>query len=109
MKLSRSNAIISGAIALSVFCCTWVPLTDEGRNVRVLRAGETAGCEKVGVITTKTADRVTIFARSDRKVREELEALARNEAGESGGDAIAPSNAASGGRQSFDVFRCQNR
>ena len=109
VKFSGFSVIVSCTAALSMLCCTWVPLTAEGQDVRVLRASETTECEKVGAISTKTADRVTVFARSDRKVREELENLARNDAREMGGDAIAPSSAVSGGRQSFDVYRCQPR
>jgi hypothetical protein len=95
------------AIVLSTLSCTWVPLTDEGQSVRVLRAEATADCEKVGRIGSQTADRVVIFARSDQKVREELESLARNEANGLGGDAIVPIGTATNGRQSFDVYRCE--
>lgn len=109
MKPARNNAIAIGAIALSIFGCTWVSVTEEGQHVRVLRADAAAGCEKIGNVTAKTADRVTIFARSDRKVHKELESLARNEATELGGDAIVPIGSEADGRQSFDVYRCQPR
>jgi len=105
----RSHAIIACIAAACLFGCTWVSLTDEGRGVQVLRAGETAGCERIGTVNANTTDRVIIFARSERKIHEELETLARNGASELGGDAIAPSDRASGGRQSFDVYRCAPR
>ncbi len=109
MKIRGKHVIAIGIAAASPLSCTWVHLTEEGRAVRVLRAEETPGCERLGAVKTNTTDRVIIFARSDRKIREELEALARNEAGEMGGDAIAASGSASGGRQSFDVYRCAPR
>jgi hypothetical protein len=84
-------------------------VTEEGQNVRVLRADAVARCEKLGNVSAKTTDHITIFARSDQKIRKELEALARNEATDLGGDAIVPIGTETGGRQSFDVYRCQPR
>jgi hypothetical protein len=106
---ARAKTLVVCAIALSMFCCTWVSVTEEGQNVRVLRADAVARCEKIGNVSAKTTDRVTIFARSDRKIQEELESLARNEATELGGDAIVPIGTETKGRQSFDVYRCQPR
>ena len=109
MHVTRIGAgvVIVCAIVLSIPSCTWVPLTDEGQSVRVLQADATADCKKVGKIGSKTADRVVIFARSDQKVGEELESLARNEASGLGGDAIVPIGTATDGRQSFDIYRCE--
>lgn len=105
------NEILSGivvlAIAVLTLACTWAPLTPEGRSVRVLRASEVTGCLKVGKATAQTREQVVNFARSDRKVREELESLGRNEGAELGGDAIVPVGNPAGGRQSFDVYRCR--
>ncbi|HEX9814149.1 MAG TPA: DUF4156 domain-containing protein [Myxococcota bacterium] len=109
MKPIASKTIPICAVALSLFCCTWVSVTDEGRNVRVLDAESAARCERIGNVGAKTADRVTIFARSDRKVQAELESLARNEATELGGDAIVPIGFPVDGRQSFEVYRCLPR
>jgi len=109
VKPARTETLVICAMALSMFCCNWVPVTEEGKEVRVLRADAAASCERIGNVTAKTADRVTIFARSDRKIQEELESLARNEATELGGDAVVPIGNESDGRQSFDVYRCQPR
>jgi hypothetical protein len=109
VKQARTNVIIICAVALSMFCCTWVSVTEEGQNVRVLQVNEVAGCEKIGSVGAKTTDHVTIFARSERKIQQELESLARNEATELGGDAVVPIGTEKEGRQSFDVYRCQPR
>jgi hypothetical protein len=109
MKPLRTFArLIVLAILVSMCACTWVPLTDEGARVRILKASEVAGCEKLAETTSRTSDRVVIFARSDRKVREELDSLARNEAADLGGDAIAPIGTPKNGRQSFGVYRCES-
>jgi len=86
--------------------CNWVPLTSEGENVRVLQASAVSDCRKVGKVSSKTSDRILIFARTDWKVREELESLARNEAVDLNGDAIVPIGTEADGRQSFEVYRC---
>ena len=86
--------------------CNWVPLTSEGENVRVLQSSAVSDCQKVGKVSSKTSDRIFIFARTDRKVREELESLARNEAVDLNGDAIVPIGTEADGRQSFEVYRC---
>ncbi|MBW2541580.1 MAG: DUF4156 domain-containing protein [Deltaproteobacteria bacterium] len=109
MKHVGTEVIIITAIALSFFGCAWVSVTDEGQAVRVLQPGTATGCEKIGNVTANTTDHVTIFARSDRKIQQELESLARNEATELGGDAIVPVGSAKEGRQSFDVYRCRPR
>ena len=108
VKLIRiTSAVIMYTITVLTLGCTWVPLTDEGENVRIRQASAAADCQKIATVSAKTADRVVIFARSDRKVREELESLARNEAADKGGNAIVPIGTMANGRQSFDVFRCQ--
>jgi hypothetical protein len=109
VRSARTETLVVCVIALVTFCCTWVPLTEAGEHVRLVRADAVAGCQKIGNVSAKTADRVTIFARSDRKVQTELESLARNEASELGGDAVAPIGTPTDGRQSFDVYRCQPR
>jgi hypothetical protein len=109
VKLIRiTGAVIMCAIAVPTLGCTWVPLSDEGGNVRILHASAVADCQKISTVSSKTADRFLIFARSDRKIREELESLARNEAADSGGNAIVPIGTMANGRQSFDVYRCQD-
>ena len=110
MKLLRiTGVIIICGVAVPALGCTWVPLTDKGRDVRILQASQAADCQKVGTVHCKTADRVVIFARSDRKMREELESLARNEAAELGGNGIVPIGTMKDGRKSFDAYRCQAR
>lgn len=89
--------------------CTWVQLSEGGQGVHVGTTAEVAACQKLGTASVSTRDTVAIFARSKRRVQQELENLARNEAaGELGGDTIVPRGPVQdGGRQSFDVYRCR--
>lgn len=108
-RIRIASVVIMCAIAAIAPGCTWVPLSDEGAKVRILRADTAGDCQKISTISSKTADRVIFFARSERKMREELESLARNEAADSGGNAILPIGTMANGRQSFDIYRCQDR
>ena len=89
--------------------CSWVQLSEGGRGVHVGTAAEVVDCDKTGTARVSTRDTVAIFARSSRRVQEELENLARNEAaGELGGDTVVPRGPVEdGGRQSFDVYLCR--
>jgi hypothetical protein len=103
---ATAGGIVMTVMAATALACTWAPLTDAGRGVRVAQASEVTQCQKVGRATAATRDTIANFARNDRKIREELESLARNEGAELGGDAVVPIGAAKDGRQSFDVYRC---
>jgi hypothetical protein len=105
--INITSTIAMLAILVPALACTWVPLTSEGENVRVLQASAVTDCQKVGKVTSKTSDRIIIFARTDRKVREELESLSRNEAVGLNGDAIVPIGIVTDGRQTFEVYRCE--
>ena len=104
-----AGTFIMVAFAVSAVGCTWVALTPEGRNIGVLQDTEVTECQKIGKTTSTTATRVVFFPRGNRKVREELESLARNEAAEMGGDAIVPIETPVSGRQSFEMYRCETR
>ena len=106
MKPIGISSIVAMCIAGSVLGCTWVPLTDAGGSVRIVEAGAAADCRKISTVNSKTTERV-VFARSDRKIREELESLARNEAAVMGGNAVVPVGVVEAGRQSFEIYRCQ--
>jgi hypothetical protein len=106
----KSRGVLAcAALGAWLFACNWVPLTDAGQAVRVAQPAELRGCEAVGRTHAQTTDRVVIFARSDERIEQELESLARNEAALMGGDAIAPAGPIEKGRQSFEVYRCGKR
>lgn len=100
-------ARLGGLVALVVAVgagCTWVSLSDEGGTVAVAQAG--GACERLGRTTTKVADRITFFDRSEEKVADELETLARNEAARMGGDTVVPESEIEDGRRTYGVYRC---
>jgi hypothetical protein len=95
------------SLALLAGGCTWVKLTPEGESVRVGTMAQVARCEKLGATHAKTSTKVGIFSRGPKKIDEEIEYLARNEAAEMGANTIVPQGPTSSeGRRSYDVFRC---
>ena len=97
---------IATALAILLPACSWVTLTPEGKKTRVLGAAEVAQCQKVGSTTSSTKNVVAGFERSEERVSEELEFLARNAAIDLNGDTVVPVTQPRNGRQTFDVYRC---
>ena len=104
-KRATVLAAAVGMLVLGATGCSWVALTPEGETVRIGSATETSACERLGKTNAKTSARI-VFARSDDKIREELEALARNEAAAMGGNAVVPVGVPEDGRQTYEVYRC---
>lgn len=102
MLVALSAALMAGSAG-----CAWVRLDEGGKNVRVATAAEVASCDLLGKTHSKTSERAWIFARNPRKIDQEVEFLARNEAANMGGDTIVPQGPTTkDGRRSYDVYRC---
>ncbi|MBD3646719.1 MAG: DUF4156 domain-containing protein [Pseudomonadales bacterium] len=86
--------------------CTFVELTPAGELVSVVQPDLVKNCERIGQTESNVEDNVGIFERSDKKVAEELETLARNSAARMGGDAIVVASPPKYGRQLFHVYQC---
>ena len=101
--------LVAGASALVITGgCTWVKPTAPGEGVRVGTMSQVAACKRLGATHAKTSTKVAFFSRSQKKVDEEIETLARNEAADMGGNTIvAQGPTSSEGRRSFDVYRCK--
>ena len=93
------------AVALLAPACTWVHMAPGASAVRVVQAVP-SGCENRGEIEVSVKDSVAFYDRKDRKVRDELETLARNEAPGMQADTVQPLGDPSGGTQRFAAWRC---
>jgi hypothetical protein len=96
---------------LAVIGCTWVPLDPNATDVQVAPNQDAVlDCKRVGEVSARTRNSVGIFSRSSKKVSEELENLARNDAVQLGANTIlaegTPSNE---GTQRFSAYRCPQR
>ena len=87
-------------------CNSWVQVTDAGEGVQKLTAQEINDCTRIGRSHATTMSRVLLVQRGSARLQEELLRLARNEAGEMGGNAIVPESPIEEGEQTFGVYRC---
>ena len=112
MRSQRFASLILFGIAISQFGCTWVPLTPGGEAVQSIAgasaiSSEIAGCKEKGAVNAQTRTKIGIFARSEKKIAEELESLARNNAAEMGANKIVAEGPPSvEGRQRFTAYSC---
>ncbi|MFQ5937683.1 MAG: DUF4156 domain-containing protein [Acidiferrobacterales bacterium] len=107
----RKSLILISAVALIMLTgIKWVKLTPEGEKIRVLEPNEVTKCKKLGSTSASLKDRVGPFGRSEKKVKRELEYLARNSAGEhfkeGGADTVVAVSEIDDGKQKFDVYKC---
>ncbi|MDT8375149.1 MAG: DUF4156 domain-containing protein [Mariprofundaceae bacterium] len=96
------------SITLLASGCTWVKPTPQGEQIRVLNAGQVTSCKKIGKTTVSVLAKVAFVKRSEKKIKRELETMARNSASSMGGDTVVPVSEISAGEQSFDVYKCAN-
>jgi hypothetical protein len=100
--------IVVIALLSMLSACTWVQLSPGGEEVTVLTLAQAnnRSCELLGRASSTTMDRIVVVDRSDERQQRELITLARNEAANMGGNAIAPQANISNGRQQFNVYNC---
>jgi len=91
---------------LLAFCSSWVQLTGPGQLVEVRSESRVGPCKPLGRASSSTLDRLILVERNTARQEAELLILARNEAGNMGGNAIVPTTKAVGGKQNFAVYRC---
>jgi metal-sulfur cluster biosynthetic enzyme len=105
-RKAAKNALLVAVCALGA--CTWVKLEDAGKRVRVVTdSASVSGCEEKGQIAASVRDRVAFVKREGAKVRDEVEALARNQAAELGADTIIAAGEMDHGEQQFRAYRCK--
>ena len=103
----RKAALFSLLIsALLPAGCTWVDPTVSGSVVRVAYDGNVSGCRDAGTVAVTVADKIAFYHRSELKVRDELETMARNEAANLPADTIKPLSEPKDGSQRFQAYVC---
>lgn len=97
-----------GMLALLLSACgnSWVQLTPAGEQVSVATAAEIGNCRRIGVANVNALDSIGFVNRGANRLQEELVDLARNEAGEAGGNRVVPESTINEGRQTFGIYRC---
>ncbi len=106
-KIVKFNAVWLLSAAL-LSGCTWVDLKPKGEKVRILSAHEARRCKELGRVSAVTAAKIGFIARDKGSIQEEVYRLARNNAGDMGGDTIVAAGPLIDGEQAFKVYRCIN-
>src|SRR5512141_1568509 len=105
--LNSSMRLVAIAATLAVLpACTWVKPTVSAENVRVAYDGNVSGCRDAGMISVSVAAKVAFYHRSELKVRDELETLARNQAAGIPADTIKAIDEPKDGAQNFHAYVC---
>lgn len=87
--------------------CSWVELTPEGEQARVLTSSQTLNCTRLGVTTVSMPDRLGIIPLNQKKVKAELENLARNSVADfKGADSVHALGEPQDGKQTFEIYDC---
>jgi hypothetical protein len=101
------NRVLVPVAASLLAACTWgIKLDSGGEKVRVAWDGNVGGCKDAGKVTVSVMNRVGPVDRSGLKVSDELEIMARNEAGGMGADTIRPLGEPHDGAQSWGAYTC---
>lgn len=104
-----TRPLLLSAALLSLAACSWgIRLDPGGERVRVAWNGDVGACRELGKVSVSVLDHVGPMDRSNTKVRDELEVMARNEAATMQADTIRPLGDPRDGAQSWMAYACGN-
>lgn len=104
---SLHRAFILNALVSTVLSgCVWVDLNPKGESVKVLTQSEASRCKRIGHVESTTASDIAGIPRDDESLNNELTRLARNHAGDMGGNGVVAIGKVQNGTQNFNVYRC---
>ncbi len=90
--------------------CSWgIKLDSAGSDVRVAWNDDVSACRDLGRITVSVLGKIGPMDRSQVKINDELEVMARNEAAGMQADTIKPLGDAANGEQSWGAYVCGSR
>ena len=102
----RLSPVFAAAVLLAGLPgCTFVHMAPGASKVNVMATAPT-GCEKRGEVEVSVKNRLGPYQRSEGKVRDELETLARNEAPGLSANSISPLMPPKDGEQRWAMWRC---
>lgn len=108
--MKRSLVFVALVSLVMLTGIKWVKLTSEGEKIRVLEQTEVGKCKKLGSTTASLKSKIGPFGRSEKKIKQELEYLARNSAAtdfkDQGADTVVAAGEIEEGKQKFDVYKC---
>ncbi len=106
MPFKKLITVTTVALAVSLSACTWVKLSDAGKNVDVRRSTGVGNCKSLGTLSVSGIDKITGISRNKNKVETELLSQARNDAASMGANVIVPLEQPVEGNQQFKMYHC---
>ncbi len=101
-----SKFSLVGILAVLLAGCSWVQPIKGADKVTLSTIEKVSKCQKLGSTTTRTTHKVTFVDRNKDTVREELAALAKNEAVRMNADTIVPLTSLKDGSMQFGIYNC---
>ncbi len=101
----KTHVLFAALAAAMLTGCTWVKLTDAGATVRLATAADVGACERLGIATATTREKIVV-GRNETKVKGELITLASNQAATLGANTIVAMAPPDQGIQNFIAYRC---
>ena len=106
MRSVLHSSMLLAVVSTALTGCVWVDLNPKGEAVKVLTPAEASRCKRIGHVESNTAADIAGIPRDDESLNNELTRLARNHAGELGGNGVVAIGKPENGQQSFNVYRC---
>ncbi len=94
------------AITLTATACTWVNENKAGQTISITTLNQVNNCQKIGNISTEVKHKIGFIKRGEKKILEELQVLARNEAIKLGAKTLVAESAPIEGKQQYQAFVC---
>jgi hypothetical protein len=105
MSFSIRIAVIAALVAI-VSGCTWVKIPPEAKEVAIVPAKFVADCRKIGVVSANTADTLAGIPRARRKIEEELDLLAKEQAAAINANTLVRKSM-EGGTAAYTAYYCE--
>ncbi len=102
------SILLCSMLITSMTACSWVKLTPDGEDVRILFAEDITNCKLLGSTTASLKSKIAGFERNQEKVQQELNTLGRNSAANLAGNTIVAASDIKDGQQTFKVYQCVN-
>ena len=105
---SLAACALLAATALLASGCQHAKLAPGASEVRVISpdGASRQGCVRLGKTMVEVPAKIGFIPRSEKKVAAELETMARNEALQLDGNAVAPTGGVSEGQRDYSIYRC---
>ena len=98
--------LVAAISIVGVTSCSFAPVETPGEKVRALSLAEVESCRKLGVTKVSVLPTLAGIKRPPETVAKELENLARNSAGQMGGDTVVVQTPIVEGERTFAVYKC---